>query len=71
MSQEEHEMPMSPFGDFRHVIPSATRRCPSGRCAVCCSQLAQLREKFAAMVRQSWSPAEIDILTKAEHSALL
>jgi len=62
---------MSPFGDYRRVVPAAARRCPSGRCAVCCSQPAQLRQEFAAVVRQSWSPAEIDLLGKAARSALL
>ena len=62
---------MSPFGNYRHVVPAAARRCPSGRCVVCRSQPAQLRQEFDAVVRQSWSPAEIDILTMAAHSALL
>lgn len=64
-------MAMSPFGNYRHVIPAAARRCPSGRCQVCCSQPAQLSQEFAAVVRQSWSPAEIDLLSRAAHAALL
>lgn len=62
---------MNPFGNYRHVIPAKPQRCPSGRCAVCCSQPAQLRQEFAAMVCGSWSPAEIDILSQAARSALL
>jgi hypothetical protein len=62
---------MSPFGNYRHIVPASGRRCPSGRCAVCWSQPAQLRQVFATLVRLSWSAAEIDLLSKAAHSALL
>jgi hypothetical protein len=62
---------MSPFGNYRHVVAANARRYPSGRCAVCRSQPTQLREEFEAMVRQSWDPAEIDILSQAARAALL
>ena len=62
---------MSPFGNYRHIVPASARRCPSGRCAVCCSQPAQLRQEFAAVVRDSWSQAEIELLSQAARSALL
>ncbi len=62
---------MSPFGNYRHIVPATARRCPSGRCVVCYSQPAQLRHEFDAVVRQSWNPAEIDILSQAARSALL
>ena len=62
---------MSPFGNYRHIVPASARRCPSGRCPVCCSQPALLRQEFAAVVRDSWSPAEIDLLSRAARSALL
>jgi len=62
---------MSPFGNYRHVVPATARRYPSGRCAVCRSQPTQLREEFDAVVRQSWNPAEIDLLSQAADAALL
>lgn len=62
---------MSPFGNYRHIVPAAARKCPYGRCAVCGSQSVQLRQVFAAVVGLSWSPAEIDLLSKAARSALL
>ena len=62
---------MSPFGNYRHIVHASARRCPSGRCAVCCSQPTQLRQEFTAVVRDSWSPAEIDLLSQAARSALL
>jgi glycine cleavage system regulatory protein len=62
---------MSPFGNYRHIVPASARRCPSGRCTVCASQPAQLRQEFTAVVSESWSPAEIDLLSQAARSALL
>jgi hypothetical protein len=62
---------MSPFGNYQHVVPAAARHCPSGRCAVCGSHPAQLRQEFDTMVRRPWNPAEIDILSRAARSALL
>jgi hypothetical protein len=62
---------MDPFRDYRQVVRAAARHCPSGRCAVCCSQAALVRREFADMVRRSWSPAELDVLSKAARSALL
>jgi hypothetical protein len=62
---------MSPFGDYRHVVPANARRHSSGQCAVRRSQPTQLREEFDAVVRQSWSLAEIDILSQAADAALL
>jgi hypothetical protein len=62
---------MDPFRNYRQVIPATARHCPVGRCAVCCSQPALVRQEFAGMVRRAWSPAERDILGKAARSGLL
>jgi hypothetical protein len=61
---------MNSFRNYRQVVP-AGRCCPSGGCAVCCSQPAQLRQQFDDVVRRSWSLVEIDRLSKAARSALL
>jgi hypothetical protein len=62
---------MSPFGNYKQVIPAATRCRMPGRGAVCRMGSAQLCLEFIEMVSQSWSPAEVDILKKAARSALL
>jgi hypothetical protein len=62
---------MDPFRSYRRVASTAGRHCPSGRCAVCCSQPALVHQAFADMVRRSWSPAELDLLSKAADAALL
>jgi hypothetical protein len=62
---------MDPFRIYRQVSPATARRSPSARCAVCCRRPAQLRQAFDEMAHRSWSPAEIDTLRKAAHSALL
>lgn len=61
---------MNPFRDYRQVLP-ATRCRPADRCAVCRRQPAQLLREFDAIVRGSWAPAEVEILIRAAHSALL
>ena len=70
-AQKEHRILMSPFGNYRHIVPATARKCPSGRCVVCWSPPAQLRQVFAAVVCESWSPDEIDLLSKAARAALL
>jgi hypothetical protein len=62
---------MDPFRDYRRVVSAATRHCPSGRCAVCCSAPTLVHQEFADMVRRSWSPAELCVLRKAADAALL
>ena len=62
---------MSPFGNYKQVIPAVTRCRTRGRCAVCRMGAAQLCLEFIELVSQSWSPAEVDILKKAARSALL
>ena len=62
---------MDPFRIRRQVVPAEPRHCPFGGCAVCCSLPTLVLREFADLVRLSWSPAEVDILTKAAHSALL
>ena len=62
---------MSPFRNYRQVVPVTARCSPSARCAACRSQLAQLRQAFNEMTHRSWSPTEIDRLSKAARSALL
>jgi hypothetical protein len=62
---------MYSFRDYRRVVSAAERHCPSGRCAVCCSQPTLVHQEFADMVRRSWSPEELDVLSKAADAALL
>lgn len=62
---------MGPFGDYQQAVPVAARCRPSARCPVCSGRPAKLREQFDAIVRQAWSAAEMDLLTKAANSALL
>jgi hypothetical protein len=62
---------MSPFGNYKQVVPAAARCRPSRRCAVCRIGPAQLCLEFIEMVNRSWSPAEVGLLKKAARSALL
>jgi len=62
---------MDPFRDYPKPVHSGQRCFPFRRCEVCSSPSAQLLQECFAMVRRSWSTAEIDILSKAAHSALL
>jgi hypothetical protein len=62
---------MSPFRNYPQPILGAGPCCRSRRCLVCSSRPAQLLPEFLELVRQSWSPAEIDTLGKAARSALL
>jgi hypothetical protein len=62
---------MDPFQKYLQDTIAAARHCPVGRCAVCASQPTLVRLQFADLVGRSWSPAEIDLLSKAAQSALL
>jgi hypothetical protein len=62
---------MGPFGDYHEPVHSGRRCFPFRRCEVCSRLSALLLQDFLAVVRGSWSTAEIDILSKAAHSALL
>jgi hypothetical protein len=68
---EEDKVGMDPFRDYQQAMPAAARCRRSARCAVCSGRPAQLRVQFSAIVRLAWSPAEIDLLTKAARAALL
>jgi hypothetical protein len=61
---------MDPFRHYLQAI-SGKRHCPLGSCAACRSQPALVRMQFTDLVRQCWSPEEIDILNKAARAALL
>jgi len=61
---------MDPFRKYLQAI-SGTPHCPVGRCAVCASQSALVRQQFADLVGRCWSQAELDLLSKAAQSALL
>ena len=54
---------MDPFRDYPKPVHSGQRCFPFRRCEVCSSPSAQLLQEFFAMVRRSWSTAEIDILS--------
>jgi len=62
---------MDPSRNYHQVAPATARCSPSARCAVCCRRPEQLRQALDEMAQRSWSPAEIDRLRKAAHSALL
>jgi hypothetical protein len=62
---------MDPFRNYRHVIPAVTRHCPLGGCAVCCSHAALVHREFTDLISGSWTLAELDLLSRAAHSALL
>jgi hypothetical protein len=63
--------PAGPFRDYRQAMSAAARCRRSAPCAVCSSRPVPLRKQFLAVVRQAWSAAEMDLLTKAANSALL
>jgi hypothetical protein len=67
--QEEDKVPVSPFRNYGPVVPGRCR--PFGRCVVCRGGPTLVCHVFTEMVAQSWSKAEIDILTKAARAALL
>lgn len=56
---------MPAFRDYRQAIQARRPCCPAGQCAWWRSHPAQLRHQFIAMVRWSWSPAEITTLRTA------
>jgi hypothetical protein len=62
---------MSPFRDYRPVAGTEPRCCPSARCAVCCRHVARIRREFTALVYQSWTLPEINLLSNAARAALL
>ena len=62
---------MDPFRNYRQVLPTRARHCPSGGCIVCCGQLALIRREFADLVNRSWNPGERDLLRQAARAALL
>jgi hypothetical protein len=62
---------MDPFRNHQQVAPVVIRRCPLGRCAVCCSQPLLVRKEFAALIRRSWSPPELNVLGQAARAAML
>jgi hypothetical protein len=62
---------MDPFPNYRPVVPTIAQHCPFGQCRVCCSHSALVRVEFAGLIRRSWSPAEVDLLSQAARSALL
>lgn len=62
---------MGPFRDYPESVHSGRRCFPFRRCEVCSRPSATLIQEFFAMVRGSWTTAEVEILSKAAHSALL
>jgi len=62
---------MSPFRDYRQVVPHAARCCPSARCTVCCNGSAYFFLGFVEIVSRCWSQPEQDLLRKAARAALL
>jgi hypothetical protein len=62
---------MGPFRDYLQAVSAAARCHRYARCEVCSRRSAQLRQDFFAIVREAWSLAEMDLLTKAANSALL
>jgi hypothetical protein len=62
---------MDPFRDYQQALPAAARCRRSARCAVCSRRPSLQLQQFYAIVRLAWSPAEIDVLTKAARAALL
>jgi hypothetical protein len=62
---------MGPFRDYHQTVSAAARCHRYARCAVCSRRPAQLHQEFLAIVHEAWSPAEMDLLTKAANSALL
>lgn len=62
---------MSPFRDYRQIVPAAGRCRPSQRCAVCGNGSAHFFLEFVEIVIKSWSQPEQDLLRKAARAALL
>jgi hypothetical protein len=62
---------MNPFRNYPQSVLTAGRYCHTPGCLVCFSKPAHLLQEFLELVRQSWSPAQIDMLSKAARSALL
>ena len=60
---------MSDFRDYQSVIQAAVRRGDATRRVPL--EPEQVRAVFGRMVRQVWTPAEIDILDRAACSAML
>ena len=60
---------MSDFRDYRSVIQAGVRRRDAARRVPFDPE--EVRAVFAGMVRQAWTPAEIDILDRAACSAML
>ena len=56
---------MPAFRDYRQAIRARRPCCPASQCAPWRSHPARLRHQFTAMVRRSWSPAEITTLRTA------
>ena len=61
---------MSGFRDYQSVIQQARVRCGDAARRVPLDP-EQVRALFGRMVRQVWTPAEIDILDRAACSAML
>jgi hypothetical protein len=57
------------FRNYQNVIQTRARRGDSTGCVP--RDPEQIRALFSQMVRQAWTPAEIDILHRAANSALL
>jgi hypothetical protein len=60
---------VSGFRDYQSVIQAGVRRGDAARRAPLDPE--QVRALFGRMVRQVWTPAEIDILDRAARSAML
>jgi hypothetical protein len=60
---------VSGFRDYQSVIQAGVRRGDASRRVPFDPE--QVRALFAGMVRQVWTPAEIDILDRAACSAML
>ena len=60
---------MSGFRDYQSVIQVGVRRGDTARRVPLDPE--QVRAVFGRMVRQAWTPAEIDILDRAASSAML
>lgn len=62
---------MSPFRDHRPAAGGGQWCYRYARCAFCCRRMTDIRQEFTAIVRDSWSPAEIELLSTAARAALL
>jgi len=60
---------VSDFRDYQSVIQAGVRRSDTTRRVPL--DLEELRAVFGRMVRQAWTPAEIDALDRAACSAML